>query len=1043
MHRERPAPQQLLVPLLPLIMLVACSLVFAGERTAPPSGIRENTPDFHALTHARAVLTPGQVVENATIVIRDGIITAVGAGLPVPQGAEEWDMSGKTVYAGFIDAYGEVGSSSQSGRGPGGGEGGRQGRGGDAGPGTPAPQGATYWNPNVVPQVRADMLYKPDSSANVSYRSQGITVRLVAPSQGNVKGTSALVTTGDGDGSATILKDHVALHLSITSRGNWNDDTYPGSPMGAVALVRQSFYDAQWYHQAWDAYNKDRTLPRPERNDALEAMQGYQGGTTPVEIDASDELYDLRTDKIAREFNLNLIVRGSGEEYRRLTEIAAMHRPIIVPLKFPEAPNVKTPEAAGGVSLETLMQWDIAPENAGRLAAAGVKIAFTSQGLKDTKDFLGAVRKAVARGLDHDAALRALTVTPAEMYGVTDRLGSIAVGKAADLVVCDGDLFIDKTNLLETWVDGRRYAVKIPPLADLRGEWRLGFSEGQGPTDTVTLVLKGDPDKLSGSIKKNAAEAKLSEAGLNDARLGVSFKGDSLGWKGVVRLSATKSGGVLVGDGVWSDGKQFSWHGALSKPFTAEADTSKPKPVKMASFPVNYPMGAFGTAGPPPQPAAVLFQHATVWTSGPQGKLTDASVLIQGGKIAAVGTNLTAPAGAEVVDASGKQISPGIIDCHSHSATDGGINEGTQSVTAEVRIADFVDPDDISIYRQLAGGVTIANVLHGSANPIGGQNCVMKWRWGCSPDSMIFRAAPQGVKFALGENVKQSNWGDRYTTRYPQSRMGVEQIDRDEFAAAKRYKERWAAWNKSKKGIPPRRDLELDAMAEVLDGTRLIHCHSYRQDEILALMRTCEDYGVHMATLQHILEGYKVADLMAKDKIGGSCFSDWWAYKIEVWDAIPYDGALMHNAGVVVSFNSDSDELARRLNTEAAKAMKYGGLSDVEALKFVTINPAIQLHIDSHVGSLEVGKDADLAVWSGSPLSDLSICEQTWIDGRKYFDVNEDKKKRDEMQTMRATLIQKILDSGDEPKEGEGGGRHRWPRVDIYDNHDFSLDGGE
>jgi N-acetylglucosamine-6-phosphate deacetylase len=393
--------------------------------------------------------------------------------------------------------------------------------------------------------------------------------------------------------------------------------------------------------------------------------------------------------------------------------------------------------------------------------------------------------------------------------------------------------------------------------------------------------------------------------------------------------------------------------------------------------------------------------------------LRGASVLVEKGKIKAIGKDVPVPEGAVVVDATGKHITPGLIDCHSHTATDGGINESGQTISAEVRIGDFVNPNDVNIYRQLAGGLTTVNILHGSANTIGGQNQVIKHRWGALPEEMKFAAAPPGIKFALGENVKQSNWGDRFVSRYPQTRMGVEQLVLDAFRATRHYQKTWAAWRENPQGIPPRKDLELEALSEVLDGKRWIHCHSYRQDEILAFLRTCAAFGVRVGTLQHVLEGYKLADLIAAQGVGGSSFSDWWAYKFEVYDAIPYNGSLMHDAGVVVSFNSDSNDLARRLNTEAAKAVKYGGVPEEEALKFVTLNPAKQLRIDAHVGSLEPGKDADLAVWNNPPLSTLALCEQTWIDGRKYFDRQEDLSARQLAESMRAALVQRILSSGE------------------------------
>jgi N-acetylglucosamine-6-phosphate deacetylase len=359
-----------------------------------------------------------------------------------------------------------------------------------------------------------------------------------------------------------------------------------------------------------------------------------------------------------------------------------------------------------------------------------------------------------------------------------------------------------------------------------------------------------------------------------------------------------------------------------------------------------------------------------------------------------------------VINGRGLHITPGLIDAHSHSAILGGVNESTVPSSAMVRIGDVVNSETRNLSEQLAGGLTVANLLHGSANPIGGQNQIIKLRDGASPEGMKFEGAPQGIKFALGENVKQSNWGDRNTTRFPQSRTGVPTFHRNRFTAAQQYLKEWSDF-KTNGGVPPRRDLELEALGEIIEGKRLIHCHSYRQDEILAFLRVMEEFKVRVATLQHILEGYKVADEIAKHGAGASCFADWWAYKFEVYDAIPYAGALMRERGVLVSFNSDSSDLARRLNTEAAKAVKFGGVPEEEALKFVTINPAKQLGIDKRVGSLEPGKDADFVVWSGHPLDSRSVVLQTWIDGKKYFDREEAAKRAPALKQEREDLIAK------------------------------------
>jgi imidazolonepropionase-like amidohydrolase len=1021
------------------VMLALASAASAADGTPPFAGLRENTPTVHALVGARIVTAPGAVIEQGTIVLREGVITHVGAEVAIPADARRHDLAGRTIYPGLFDAYSEFA------------------------PGREALQtagGAPYWNGEVVPQYRVAAHFRSVAGDNAKWRSQGVALRLAAPAHRVIKGTSAVVDTGDGDGAQSILLDDVALHLRLNPETRRRgEDGYPGSPMGAVALVRQAFYDADWHRRAWQAHLQGEGVPRPERNDALAALEGYSGDRRRVMIDAPDELYFLRADAVAREFRLNTIVRGSGDEYRRLDAIAATGRPVIVPVNFPSAPDVRTPEDARQVSLERLMDWDHAPENPGRLAAAGVTIALTSHGLRDRGEFLASVRKAVERGLDPIDALRALSTTPAELYGVADRVGTIQPGKLAYLTVTDGDLFAKQTKVLTTWIAGRPYDVSPPPLVEPRGTWTVELDEEGGKKFSLVLKVTGEPKKLAGEIREQAKSAKLGYVELEDARLAFHFQSDPLGWEGIVRASGVISGETISGTGLWSDGHRFTFDGqrtepAASAPETAQAPNEAPPneatavPEKRADdeaeeqlaaaqaprralFPVNFPLGAAGRSAPPEQPPIVAFTGGTVWTAGREGTLPQANLLVRAGKVVAVGRDIDIPAGALVVDVTGKHLTPGLIDCHSHSATDGGINEATQSITAEVRIGDFIDADDINIHRQLAGGITTINVLHGSANTIGGQNAVLKLRWGALPEEMKFAQAPAGIKFALGENVKQSNWPNA-NNRYPQTRMGVPELVDDAFRAAREYRAAWTRWRPGLAELPPRVDLELEALAEILAGERLIHCHSYRQDEILAFLRVCERHGVRVATLQHVLEGFKVAEVIAAHGAGASSFSDWWAYKFEVYDAIPFNGALLHRAGVLVTFNSDSAELARRMNAEAAKAVKYGDVPETEALKFVTHNVARQLGIDAWVGALEPGRDADLVIWSGPPLSTLSICEQTWIDGRRYFDRAEDLTRRAENERMRAALIQRVLDSGESTGDSHKDAQNLWDREDIY-----------
>ncbi|HEX7377188.1 MAG TPA: amidohydrolase family protein, partial [Pirellulales bacterium] len=838
-----------------------CGLTAASRAavptTTPAAGLRESVHATHAFIDARVVVSPTAVLEKATLVVRDGVVVACAADAQPPADARVWKCSGKTIYPAFIDACAEL--SAEASR-----------------LGQPEKQGAAYWNTHVVPQTNADVRYTPDAAANEKLRSQGIAVRLVAPSAGVVKGASALVLAGDEPGGRSIVRAPVAMHLMLTPAQR-KVGHYPMSPMGAMTLVRQAFYDARWYAEAWRTFDSRPGTPRPERNDALAALQPVLKGDLPVMIQTGDELYFVRAKQVADEFGLRLIVRGSGREYRRLDAIKAAGVPVVLPLNFPKPPRVMTPEAALAVSLDRLMHWDFAPENPARLDAAGVKIAFMSHGLADTGDFLAGVRKAVAGGLPREAALRALTTTPAEMFGVAERLGTLTVGKQANLFICEGDIFDDGVAIRETWVDGRRYEVEPVPDCDLSGVWQAEVLLADGGRETLLIELSGKPNPLAGKVKRGEREAKLARPVCDAWQFSAHFAGEPLDWPGAVQISAT-----VCGAGVWAEGDtatEPTWLGAIvwadgsrskltarrpekvaaaTPPATAPDEKTPREQPKSAMFAVNYPLGAYGIDAPPERVKLVAFQHATVWTCGPAGVVNDATVIIADGKIAAIGEVAALPDDAVVLDLRGKHITPGIVDCHSHVATDGGINEESQTITAEVRVGDFIDQNDVNIYRQLAGGVTTSNILHGSANTIGGQNQVIKFRWGATAAEMKFAGAPPSIKFALGENVKQSNWGDDFETRYPQTRMGVEQLVRDAFRAARDYRRRQQQWQAQPAGLPPRIDLELQALAEVLEGKRLIHCHCYRQDEVLALLRTCEDFGVKIATLQHVLEGYKM-----------------------------------------------------------------------------------------------------------------------------------------------------------------------------------------
>jgi len=1071
-----------------LLLLVAFGFnLRADETSVPQQPIRSNPPTVFALTGARVVMQADAAPEPAVIIVRDGTIAAIGPDLPVPADAREIPLKDRIIYPGFIDAYSEAELNT------------------DRLAGT-----ARYWNGQVTPQLNvADQPTLTDAAA---LRRQGFVARLVAPADGVIRGQSALLSTGDGDAAANLLLRSTAQHITLTVPRRMRSG-YPGSPMGAVALARQAMLDAQWFRDARIALQADPSLPPIENNDALAALQPVIEGSLPVIVSTSDEQFILRADRFASEFGLSLIVLGNGREYRRLSEIAALRRPVILPLNFPKAPAVASAEDARDVPLESLLHWDIAPENPARLHAAGVSFALTTHQLPSPSDFLKTLRKAVARGLPPAAALTALTSTPAELLNAASRLGSLQPGRLASFVVTDGDLFREQTEIVETWIAGRRFEHQTTPARSAPGHYELQLAAAAPPLpQKLHLEIREAKGRLKGRISLNpipsessaaakpdapaqaptpapvpapapqAAEAKAAEPAelrtvtLTDTQLDVSFDGKAFGTEGLVRISFTLTEAqpdparpVGFGSAVWPDGTSIAVTALHSAPPAPAADAAAPAanppadanaanqpnaaapksdanpPARSAasaapapaSFSVNYPLGAFGRQSLPKAAALTAFVHATIWTSGPAGILEDATLLIEDGRILAVGKDIPIPPAASIIDVRGMHLTPGIIDCHSHMATDGGVNEATQSITCEVRVGDFVDATDVTIYRQLAGGVTAANILHGSANCIGGQNQVIKLRWGATGEGLKFAEAPPGVKFALGENVTQANRPDG-GGRFPASRMGVEQLFRDAFEAARDYSRRMQNWKTSRRGLPPRRDLELEALAEIVRQERWIHCHSYRQDEVLALLRLLEEYDIQVGTLQHILEGYKVADELARHGAMASAFSDWWAYKFEVQDATPWAGALMHQQGVVVSFNSDDGELARHLNQEAAKAVRYGGLPREEALKFVTLNPARQLRVDHLVGSLEPGKQADFVVWNGDPLSNLSRCEQTWIDGALWFHRGEDEQLRITARQQRNTLIQKILKSGEEtlaPGERERNPASEWPRQDEYCAH--------
>ncbi|GDY22064.1 hypothetical protein LBMAG56_34110 [Verrucomicrobiota bacterium] len=1031
---------------LPLVILILVALAptLALAADLLPPGHRPQPPAVHALVGAKVVISPTQTLDPATIVIRDGRIEAVGKDFAAPADARVWNLKGATIYAGFIDPYLSLSS------------------GGPAAPVSTAmtipitaasginffgiesperggPPGAGYEVARVSPQLRVADTYAPNSKTLEELREIGFTSGNVVPAKGIFRGTSAFVLLGDGNANQAILKADVFQHLAFeTARGE--DRAYPSSLMGIIAVTRQALLDAQHHKLDHADYAKNPARPRPAFNPALQALDAPLQKQIPVVIEPGSALMFDRAARLAREFNLAAILCASGHEWRRPDLAKAAAFPCIVPINFPAAPKLPDEDDWADVSLDQLRAWDFAPENPVTLRRQGLEIALTTHALGDRKSFRKNLQLALDRGLTEADALAALTTIPAKLCGLSAQLGTIEKGKLANLTIVDGPSYFDpEQKIREVWIEGRQFPTQPPAPPKTAAKNSEAKTPDAKLAETKNLETKAAVTNAP-ALKPATPPLVITTAGSgNTVTITTNIttfttNGATATATVIVSTSSSSSSSTTGKTNTAATATITITTTEAPKPDAPKTDPAKTDPAKTnsttaATLPTDKPKSTPAqelrdlhkkrvakspqtNRGPLAAPRAIFIKDATLWTCGPAGKLEHANLLAIDGRIVRLGTNAVLqpgdPSGKDLLELDGRglHVTPGIIDAHSHSMILGDVNEGTLPSTAMVRIADVINSETENIYQQLAGGVTAANLLHGSANPIGGQNAVIKLRFGATPEQMKFAEAPAGIKFALGENVKQSNWGPKYTTRFPQSRMGVPTFMDNRFTAARQYLD--ALDRQKKTGGPPiRRNLELEALGEILLGQRWIHCHSYRQDEIVAFLRTMESFNIQVASLQHVLEGYKVADEIARHGAGGSTFSDWWAFKFEVYDAIPYNGSLMRDRGVVVSFNSDSSDLARRLYLDAAKAVKYGNTPEIEALKFVTLNPAKQLRIDQHVGSLEPGKHADFALWSRAPLDSATVCQQTWIDGKKYFDRSLSTARAQSLEAERSALITK------------------------------------
>lgn len=982
-----------------------------AQRTAPVNGPHHRAEVPVAFTHATVHASPTEVLPDATVLIQGDRILEVGRRVRIPAGAEVHDLGGKHLWPGLVEPFIDLGVPPRP------------------GPEKGDPGGAHYWNQAIAASANAAQLYLPDEKRAGGLRAQGYTTVVVQRMDGIARGTGCAVSLAGRTPAEDVFLPRASANFSFNK--GLSPEEYPGSLMGAIALLRQALYDARWYAAGG----------KKEQSDAdLGALAGQLD--LPLVFDAGDAGNVLRASRIGEEFGLHFILRNNGDAYGRLADLLATQAPLIIPLELPKAYAVKDPFDALEVPLRDLKEWELAPSCAARIAEAGGTFAFTGQGLKEPAAMWPALHRMMLNGLDSATAIAALTTVPAGLFRLGNEVGKLEPGMRADLIVSTKHLLDPANEILETWASGRCFVHGPVVAEDPRGNFDLNLG-----TAVLKLRVEGEPGKYKAKLRKADADTAWSEAGiaLQGPVASLWFEGKNFGFDGPVRLNGVvhDRGAIWDGQAQSPRGEWFPWS-AIRQKASPNGKKSKAQVSALDSIwslptgAVWYPMNAFGSTQLP-DTETVVFRNATVWTNGPQGVLRNADVCISGGRIRAIGPKLDVSGlfpksklHVPEIDATGMHLTSGIIDEHAHIGIAGGVNEGTQAVTAEVRIGDVTDPDDINIHNALAGGVTAVQQLHGSANPIGGQSALIKLRWGRGADAMHIDGAPGFIKFALGENVKRSNWGG--SDRFPQTRMGVEQVFYDAFHRAKDHAAelaRYAALKPKEQAAttPPRRDLELEALAEILAGMRHITCHSYVQSEILMLLHVADSLGFHVNTFTHVLEGYKVARELKEHGANVSTFSDWWAYKFEVKDAIPWNAAIMTEQGLNTCINSDDAEMGRRLNQEAAKTVKYGGVPVEEAWKMVTLNPAKALHLDGRMGSIEPGKDADLVLWSDDPLSIHAKAMMTFIDGTRYYDRRRELDQETTATAERARIVAKMMaavQAGEEVRKTERQEPRQW-----------------
>ena len=950
-----------------LLLVFTINIIFSQDYFPTNDGISFNNSNYTLFTNAKIHSSHKNIIDGGSMLIKDGKIISVGKTVDIPENSIIINLKGKSIYPSFIDIYSKFGikppDRNSSGR---------------RSPQYNNTRNGYYWNDHIRPEQNAIDFFKYDEKSANELIKNGFGAVNTHLSDGIIRGKGALIALTNNGDSNSIIDINSTQYLSL-SKSVTSSQSYPSSIMGAFALIKQVYYDADWYSKGLSKTN-DKSLEALNRNKNLIQI-----------FEAKSKINSLRIDKIGDEFNIQYVLLGGGDEYERIEEIKATNASYILPINFPDAYDIEDVYSANILQLSDMREWNQRPSNPAQFEKNGIQFAITTNGLKSPNNLKTNINKAIENGLSKSKALEALTSVPAKIIGRDDVLGYLKKGYIANFLITSGEIFDSNTIIHENWVKGNRNILKSMSVKDIRGKYSLTINK-----KNTVLDINGEIDKPKGIL--NDSTLSVKKLTYKNDWINMTINDDS----NLVRLSLRSNienddleGKIYYSNGIVNNiyAKFFEKHESKSKGLQNKHN----KEINI--LPVKYPNMAYGF-NEPQESEDILIKNATIWTNENQGILSNTDILITNGKITKIGNDLKHKS-ALVIDGTGKHLTSGIIDEHSHIAASS-INEGGHNSSAEVTIEEVIDPEDINIYRNLAGGVTTIQILHGSANPIGGRSAIIKLKWGESANNLIFKNSPKFIKFALGENVKQSNW--QSYNRFPQSRMGVEQLFIDYFNRAKEYDEI------KKSGQDYRKDLELEVLAKIINKEMFISCHSYVQSEINMLMKVAEKFDFNINTFTHILEGYKVADKMKDHGVGASTFSDWWAYKFEVNDAIPYNAAILHNVGVTTAINSDDAEMSRRLNQEAAKTIKYGGMSEEDAWKTITLNPAKLLRIDDKVGSIKIGKDADVVLWNQNPLSVYAIAEKTIIDGAIYFDKERDKMLRKEIKEERALLINMMME---------------------------------